>query len=62
MNNQIIAYYIENMASKEFIEALFNQYGLRYRKSYSYRKYKDTYIESEVNINMDEFTEMCRSS
>ena len=62
MSSQIITYYIENMASKEFIEALFNQYGLRYRKSYSYRKYKDTYIESEVNINMDEFTEMCRNS
>ena len=62
MSSQIIAYYIENMASKEFIEALFNQYGLRYRKSYSYRKYKDTYIESGVNINMDEFTEMCRNS
>lgn len=62
MSSQVIAYYIENMASKEFIEALFNQYGLRYRKSYSYRKYKDIYIESGVNINMDEFTEMCRNS
>ena len=61
MSSQVIAYYIENMASKEFIEALFNQYGLRYRKSYSYRKYKDTYIESEVNINMDEFAGMCRN-
>lgn len=62
MSSQIIAYYIENMASKEFVEALFNQYGLKYRKSYNCRKCKDVYIKSGININMDEFTEMCRSS
>lgn len=60
MNNQLIAYYIENMASKEFIEDLFNQYGIRYRKSYNYKKCKEVYCNSEVVIDDAEFVEACR--
>ena len=60
MSNILIGYYIENMASKEFIEALFNKYGIRYRKSYNYKKCKDIYIENGVDINEQEFTDMCR--
>ncbi len=61
MNKELVAYYIENMASYEFIEALFSKYGIRYRKSYNYKRCKNIYIESEVAISEGEFTEFCRS-
>lgn len=60
MNNELIAYYIENMASKEFIEAMFLEYGIRYRKSYSYKKCKELFLESHIEINDDDFTRICR--
>ena len=58
--NSLIEYYIENMASKEFIEALFEKYGIRYRKSYNYKKCKEIYLECGVDIDEDDFTKMCR--
>lgn len=60
MSSRIIEYYIEHMASKEFIEALFLKYGIRYRKSYNRKKCKEVFLESCIDINEDEFTEMCR--
>lgn len=61
--SSIIAYYIENMASKEFIKELFSKYGIRYREShcYSYREYKSVYEDSRVAIPYDEFVQFCRS-
>ena len=50
MSNPLIAYYIENMASKEFIEALFLQYGIKYKKTHSYKKCKEDYIASGITI------------
>lgn len=61
MYSSVIAYYIENMASYEFIEDLFNQYGIRYRKSYNYKRCKNIYIESGVAISENEFAQFCRS-
>ena len=60
MSNPLIAYYIENMASKEFIETLFNKYGIKYRKSYKYEKHKEVYINSGINIPEKDFVELCR--
>lgn len=59
MNKDLVAYYIENMASREFIEALFNKYGIRFRKSYNYKKYKEKFLESGVDIDDSDFTKMC---
>ncbi len=61
MNKDLVAYYIENMASKEFIEALFNKYGIRFRKSHNYKKCKEKFLESGVDIPLDEFAEFCKS-
>lgn len=60
MCSHLIAYYIEKMASMEFIEALFLKYGIRYRKSYNYKKCKEIFLKSGVGINDDDFTKMCR--
>lgn len=61
MNKDLVAYYIENMASYEFIEALFSKYGIRYRKSYNYKRCMAIYLESEIAISEDEFADLCRS-
>lgn len=60
MKNQLIAYYIEHMASKEFIEALFAKYGIRYRKTYNYKRCKEIYLDSDIEIGEEEFVNMCR--
>lgn len=60
MSNTVIEYYLEHMASKEFIEALFNRYNLCYRKSYNYKKCKEIFLERGVNIDDGDFTKMCR--
>lgn len=60
MSNSIIAYYIENMASKEFIEVLFKRYIISYKKSYSYKRCKEEYINSGVDISEREFANVCR--
>ena len=60
MNSQLIAYYIEKMASMEFIEALFLKYDIRYRKSYNYKKCKESFLESGVDIDVADFTRLCR--
>ena len=60
MNKDLVAYYIENMASREFIEALFLKYDIRYRKSYNYKKCKEKFLESGVDIDDSDFTKMCR--
>lgn len=61
MSNPGIEYYIEHMASKEFIKNLFEKYGIRFRESNSYKKNKDAYCESGVEIAEDDFIRMCRS-
>ena len=60
MSSPLIEYYIENMASKEFIEALFEKYNICYRKSYNYKKCKETYLASKTEIAEADFIEMCR--
>lgn len=62
MNKDLIAYYIENMASKEFIQALFLKYGIPYRKSYSYHKHTKAFLDSSINVDPKDFASMCRQT
>ena len=62
MSNPLIAYYIENMASKEFIETLFLQYGIKYKKTHSYKKCKEDYIASGITIPKKDFVKLCRKN